>query len=42
MSILYKEYISGLKIVESRIRTDKKIYEVKTFLLFLACLKDAI
>lgn len=25
MSILYKEYISELKIVESRIRTDKKI-----------------
>lgn len=42
MKISYKECISESKNMESRAETDSKIRELKTCLLFLAYLEDAI
>ena len=42
MKISYKEYISESENMESRAETDSKIRELKTCLLFLAYLEDAI
>lgn len=42
MKISFINTITGLKNMESRAETDSKIRELKTCLLFLAYLEDAI